>query len=176
MCLLSHNMWASISWKPQGLCLLYLAIIAYQQNHVKYVFTSLTLYAKGLAIFHLKVWVMFTWMNYTYEPHRWTVHFVKSLQILTNKCTYITFTWNTLKHIKLLRHVSISSDHHQRVSSFLAFVYKNQPNREYVITLARNDETPWYMKYVGVVLYVLKSFKWKLYRCICWLIFEVNYT
>jgi len=26
------------------------------------------------------------------ESHRWTVHFVKSLQILTNKYTYITFT------------------------------------------------------------------------------------
>jgi len=28
-------------------------------------------------------------------------------------------------------------------------------------------------KHVGVVLYILKCFKWKLYRCICWLIFEV---
>jgi len=28
----------------------------------------------------------------TYESDRCTVHFVKSLQILTNKCTYITFT------------------------------------------------------------------------------------
>jgi len=27
-----------------------------------------------------------------YESHRCTVHFVKSLQLLTNKCTYITFT------------------------------------------------------------------------------------
>ena len=26
------------------------------------------------------------------ESHRWTLHFVKSLQILTNKCTYIIFT------------------------------------------------------------------------------------
>ena len=28
-------------------------------------------------------------------------------------------------------------------------------------------------KHVGVVLSVLKCFKWKLYRCICWLIVEV---
>jgi len=42
-----------------------------------------------------------------------------SLQILTNKCTYITFT---LKHIKLLLHISIFSDHHQGVTSFFAKV------------------------------------------------------
>jgi len=29
---------------------------------------------------------------WNYESHRCTVHFVKSLQLLTNKCTYITFT------------------------------------------------------------------------------------
>jgi len=56
-------------------------------------------------------------------------------------------------------------------------VYKNEPNREHVITLARNDETPWWWsekrsKHVGVVLSVLKCFKWKLCRCICWLIVE----
>jgi len=27
-----------------------------------------------------------------FVSHRCTVHFVKSLQLLTNKCTYITFT------------------------------------------------------------------------------------
>ena len=32
----------------------------------------------------------------TYESHRCTVHFVKSLQLLTNKCTYIT-SLKTLK-------------------------------------------------------------------------------
>ena len=58
------------------------------------------------------------------EYHRCTVHFVKSLQLLTNKCTYITFTSNTLKHLKPLRHVSIFSDHHQGGSSFLAKVMK----------------------------------------------------
>ena len=73
-----------------------------------------------------------------------------------------------LKHLKPLRHVSIFSDHHQgvrrmllhsirRTPSHLHFlqqiptqndmmpqhlVYKNELNREYVITLARNDETP----------------------------------
>ena len=56
-------------------------------------------------------------------------------------------------------------------------VYINELNREYVITLARNDETPWCdlkrSKNVGVILSVLKCFKWKLYRCICWLIIEV---
>jgi len=58
----------------------------------------------------------------SYESHRCTVHFVKSLQLLTNKCTYITFTSSTLKHLKPLRLVSIFSDHRQRVSSFLAKV------------------------------------------------------
>jgi len=42
-------------------------------------------------------------------------------------------------------------------------VYKNELNREYVITLARNDETPdddlKRSKHVGVVLSVLKCFK-----------------
>jgi len=47
---------------------------------------------------------------------------VKSLQLLTNKCTYITFTYNTLKCLKLLQHVLNFSDHHQGVSSFLAKV------------------------------------------------------
>ena len=37
-------------------------------------------------------------------------------------------------------------------------VYKNELNREYVITLARNDETE-RSKHVGVVLSVLKCFK-----------------
>ena len=80
-------------------------------------------------------------------------------------------------HLKPLRHVSIFSDHHQGVWSFLVkvikifkisslirrtpsqqqslqqiptqhdmlpqhLVYKNELNREYVKTLARNDETP----------------------------------
>jgi len=46
----------------------------------------------------------------------------RSLQLLTNKCTYITFTYNTLKHLKPLQYISIFSDHHQGVSSFLAKV------------------------------------------------------
>ena len=56
-------------------------------------------------------------------------------------------------------------------------VYKNELNREYVITLARNDETPWWWS--GNIetrrsgLSFLKCLKWKLNRCICWLIFEV---
>jgi len=33
--------------------------------------------------------IQYTTLN---ESHRCTVHFVKSLQLLTNKCTYITFT------------------------------------------------------------------------------------
>ena len=67
-----------------------------------------------------------------------------------------------LKHFKTLKTTptfSIFSAHRQGVSSFLAkvitysrfssfdmlpqqLVYKNELNREYVITLARNDETP----------------------------------
>jgi len=56
-------------------------------------------------------------------------------------------------------------------------VYRNELNREYVITLARNDEIPrWWFEKIEtyrVVLSDLKCFKWKLYRCICWLIVEV---
>ena len=76
-----------------------------------------------------------------------------------------------LKHLKPLRHVSIMSDHHQGISSFLVkvltysrfslfckqgvccvtysqicchnnFFYENELNREYVIIFARNDEIP----------------------------------
>jgi len=67
-----------------------------------------------------------------------------------------------LKHLKTLRHISIFSDQHQGISSFFAkvitysrfkiptqhemlpqhLVYKNELNREYVITLAKNDEIP----------------------------------
>ena len=39
-----------------------------------------------------------------YESHRCTVHFVKSLQLLTNKCTYITFI---LKHSDMFRSFQI---------------------------------------------------------------------
>ena len=56
-------------------------------------------------------------------------------------------------------------------------VYKNEPNREYVITLARNDETPWWwsekIETCRSSFMCLKCFKWKLYRCICWLIVKV---
>ena len=53
-------------------------------------------------------------------------------------------------------------------------VYKNELNREYVITLARNDETPWWWsEKIETCRSVLKCSKWKLYRCICWLIVEV---
>ena len=56
-------------------------------------------------------------------------------------------------------------------------VYKNELNREYVITLARNDETPWWwsekIETCRSSFMCLMCFKWKLYKCICWLIFEV---
>jgi len=56
-------------------------------------------------------------------------------------------------------------------------VYKNELNCEYVITLARTTKLPdddlKRSKHVGVVFSVLKFFKCKLYRCICWLIVEV---
>ena len=38
------------------------------------------------------VLIFFTNFVHNYESHRCTVHLVKSLQLLTNKCTYITFT------------------------------------------------------------------------------------
>jgi len=50
-------------------------------------------------------------------------------------------------------------------------VYKNELNREYVITLARNNETPWWWS--EKIEICRSGFKWKLYRCICWLIVEV---
>ena len=53
-------------------------------------------------------------------------------------------------------------------------VYKNELNREYVITLARNDETPWWWsEKIEICRSGFKCFKWKLYRCIFWLIVEV---
>ena len=53
-------------------------------------------------------------------------------------------------------------------------IYKNELNREYVITLARNDETPWWWsEKIETCRSGFKCFKWKLYRCICWLIVEV---
>jgi len=53
-------------------------------------------------------------------------------------------------------------------------VYKNELNCEYVITLARNDETPWWWSVkIEICRSGFKGFKWKLYRCICWLIVEV---
>jgi len=53
-------------------------------------------------------------------------------------------------------------------------VYKTELNREYVITLARNDETPWWWtEKIEICRSGFKCFKWKLYRCNCWLIVEV---
>ena len=53
-------------------------------------------------------------------------------------------------------------------------VYKNELNSECVITLARNDETPWWWsEKIETCRSGFKCFKWKLYRCICWLIVEV---
>jgi len=56
-------------------------------------------------------------------------------------------------------------------------VYKNELNREYIVTLARNDETPWWwsekIETCQSGFKCCKVFKWKLYRCICWLIFKL---
>ena len=96
-----------------------------------------------------------------------------------------------LKHLKPLRHVSIFSDHHQGVSSFPAIVitllgtklwkcntllHYYELNRENVISLARNDETPWWWsEKIETCRSGFKCFKRKLYRCICWLIVEVMF-
>ena len=54
-------------------------------------------------------------------------------------------------------------------------VYKNELNREYVITLARNDETPWWWsEKIETCRSGFKCFKWNLNRRICWLIVEVS--
>ena len=58
-------------------------------------------------------------------------------------------------------------------------VYKNELNREYVITLARNDENHWWWSEKietcrsGFKCFKVFFLKWKLCRCICWLIVEV---
>jgi len=53
-------------------------------------------------------------------------------------------------------------------------VYKNELNREYVVTLARNDEIPWWWsEKIETCRSGFKCFKWRLHRCIFWLIFEV---
>jgi len=41
------------------------------------------------------------------ESHRCTVHFVKSLQLFTKKCTYITFIQKILKHSDMFRSFQI---------------------------------------------------------------------
>ena len=62
----------------------------------------------------------------------------------------------------------------QRVMLPQHLVYKNELNREYVITLARNDETPWWWsEKIETCRSGFNWFKWNLYRCICWLIVEV---
>jgi len=78
---------------------------------------AIRLMQTNFVVFSLCDVVSFGGTSYLYESRRCTVHFVKSLQLLTNKCTYIT-----LKRLKPLRHVSIFSDHHQGVSSFLVKV------------------------------------------------------
>ena len=67
------------------------------------------------------LYVLWTFKICVHKVHRCTVHFVKSLQLLTNKCTKCCGSM-------LPQHL----------------VYKNELNHEYVITLARNDETPWW--------------------------------
>ena len=78
----------------------------------------------------------------------------------------------------------IFSDHHQGVSTTDSYttwyattttcLQKNELNREYVITLARNDETPWWWcEKIETCRSGFKCFKWTLYSCICWLIVEV---
>ena len=53
-------------------------------------------------------------------------------------------------------------------------VYKNELKREYVITLARKDETHWWLsEQIETCRSGFKCFKWKLFRCICWLIVKV---
>jgi len=59
-------------------------------------------------------------------------------------------------------------------------VYKNELNRECVVTLASNDETPWWwsekIETCRSGFKCFKVYKWKLYRCICWLIVEVEFA
>ena len=54
---------------------------------------------------------------------------------------------------------------------------QKRTNREYVITLARNDETPWWWsEKIETCLSGFKCFKWKLYRWICWLTVEAKWN
>jgi len=51
---------------------------------------------------HLDIFISISPTDMGIESHSCTVHFVKSLQILTNKCTYITFREFRRSLIKLL--------------------------------------------------------------------------
>ena len=59
-------------------------------------------------------------------------------------------------------------------------VYKNELNREYVINIARKDETPWWrcekIETCRSGFMCLKCFKWKLCRYICWLVVELTFS
>jgi len=75
-------------------------------------------------------------------------------------------TWRTPSQLHSLQQIPTQ---HNTLPQHL--VYKNELNGEYVITLARNDETPWWWS--EKIETCRSGFKWKLYRCICWLIVEV---
>ena len=76
---------------------------------------------------------------------------------------------NTPRQLHSLQQISMQ---HDTLPQHL--VYKNELNRENVITLARNDETPWWWsEKIETCRSCFKCFKWKLYRYICWLIIEV---
>jgi len=49
---------------------------------------------------------------------------------------------------------------------------KNELNRECIITLARSNPW-WWSEKIETCRSGFKCFKWKLYRCTCWLIVEV---
>ena len=52
------------------------------------------------------------------DLHRCTVHFAESFNQHINRCTYTKLF--TLKHLKLLQHISIFLDHPQGATLFLA--------------------------------------------------------
>jgi len=95
------------------------------------------------------------------QMHLYNIHFV---------CCIVSPSLRSIRRTpNLLHSLQQIPTQHDRLPQHL--VYKNELNREYVITLARNDETPWWWS--EKIETCRSGFKWKLYRCICWLIVNI---
>jgi len=96
------------------------------------------------------------------NPHSFTSTINQQMQ-------YVICIWRTPSELHSLQQIPTQ---HDMLPQHL--VYKNELNHEYIITLARNDKAPWWWsERTETCRSGFKCFKWKLYRCICWLIVEV---